>query len=126
MAGQIAADGGASNGSPATSPSPSPRGTIQTATDCFGGLDILVNNAGSRLHGPVPRRRSRRPPSHGGQFLRPGRDDRLALPLLAKGNRPIVVNVGSILGHRGVPYNGVHAASKFAVRGSASRSARNG
>ena len=42
---------------------------------------------------------------------------RLALPLLAKGNRPIVVNVSSILGHRGVPYNSAYAASKFAVRG---------
>ena len=28
---------------------------------------------------------------------------RLALPLLKQGNRPIVVNVSSVLGHRGVP-----------------------
>jgi short-subunit dehydrogenase len=31
--------------------------------------------------------------------------------------KPIVVNVSSILGHRGVPHNSEYAASKFAVHG---------
>ena len=42
---------------------------------------------------------------------------RLALPLLKQGVRPIVVNISSILGHRGVPYNSDYCASKFAVQG---------
>ena len=42
---------------------------------------------------------------------------RAAGPLLKQGNRPIVVNVSSIVGHRGVPHNSEYAASKFAVRG---------
>ena len=42
---------------------------------------------------------------------------RLALPLLKKGNKPIIVNISSILGHRGVPHNSEYAASKFAVAG---------
>ena len=42
---------------------------------------------------------------------------RLALPLLKQGRRPIIVNVSSILGRRGVPHNSEYAASKFAVQG---------
>ena len=42
---------------------------------------------------------------------------RLALPLLKKGVRPMVVNVSSILGHRAVPHSSEYSASKFAVQG---------
>jgi len=42
---------------------------------------------------------------------------RVALPALKEGNRPIVVNIGSVLGHRGVPYRSDYCASKFAVEG---------
>jgi short-subunit dehydrogenase len=40
-----------------------------------------------------------------------------ALPLLKQGRRPMIVNVGSILGHRGVPHSSEYSASKFAVHG---------
>jgi short-subunit dehydrogenase len=42
---------------------------------------------------------------------------RLALPHLNQGNRPIVVNVSSVLGHRGVPGCVEYCASKFALEG---------
>jgi len=42
---------------------------------------------------------------------------RAALPLLKRGRQPIVVNVGSILGHRAAPHNSEYSASKFAVHG---------
>ncbi len=42
---------------------------------------------------------------------------RLALPLLRQGVHPIVVNVSSIVGHRGVPNRSEYSASKFAVSG---------
>ena len=42
---------------------------------------------------------------------------RLGLPLLKRGNRPIIVNVSSILGHRGTPHSSEYCASKFAVQG---------
>jgi len=41
----------------------------------------------------------------------------VALPLLKQGVNPLVVNVSSILGHRGVPHSSEYSASKFAVRG---------
>ncbi len=37
--------------------------------------------------------------------------------MLRNGNRPVVVNIGSILGHRATPRNSEYCASKFAIRG---------
>ncbi len=76
---------------------------IASAIDTWGGLDALVNNAGIAAFGR----------------FREGHPDRLreimevnffavtemireSLPALESGNSPIVVNVGSILGHRGI------------------------
>jgi NAD(P)-dependent dehydrogenase (short-subunit alcohol dehydrogenase family) len=42
---------------------------------------------------------------------------RESLPILSRGNHPIVVNIGSILGHRATPRNSEYCASKFALRG---------
>jgi short-subunit dehydrogenase len=39
------------------------------------------------------------------------------LPLLKNGVNPMLVNVGSIVGRRGVPYRSEYSASKFAVQG---------
>jgi short-subunit dehydrogenase len=42
---------------------------------------------------------------------------REALPLLQQGRQPMVVNVGSVLGHRGLPFTSDYCASKFALHG---------
>ena len=82
------------------------------------GLDVLVNNAGVSAHGHFD--------VHDAAILRqvmevnfyaPTELTRLALPLLADGHDSLIVNVGSILGHRGMPYNSEYSASKFALRG---------
>ena len=92
--------------------------SIETAQASFGGLDILVNIAGvgaiGLFDGADPDRVRRLMEVN---FFALVEMTRLALPLLKKGNRPIVVNVSSIVGHRGVPYNSEYSASKFAVRG---------
>ncbi len=91
---------------------------IETAQASFGGLDILVNNAGvgamGLFDGADPQRVRRLMEVN---FFALVEMTRLALPLLKRGRRPIVVNVSSILGHRGVPHNSEYSASKFAVRG---------
>ncbi len=105
--------------SPATSPTrPSARRRSRPRRASFGGLDILVNNAGvgalGLFDGADPQRVRHVMEVN---FFALVEMTRLALPLLKQGNRPIVVNVSSILGHRGVPYNSEYAASKFAVCG---------
>lgn len=94
------------------------RALVQTATEHWQGLDILVNNAGVSAHGPFA--------SSDEATLRQVMElnffaaaelTRLALPLLKQGERPAIVNIGSIIGHRGLPLNSEYAASKFALRG---------
>jgi len=91
---------------------------IDCAKQCYGGLDILVNNAGLGgvgLFEHADCHRLRRIMEV--NFFAAVEMIRLALPLLKQGRNPIVVNVASILGHRGIPYCTEYCASKFALRG---------
>lgn len=92
--------------------------SLDTAQSAFGGLDILVNNAGVGAMGlfqdsdPDRVRRVMEV-----NFFALVELTRSALPILKQGTSPIIVNVSSILGHRGVPHSSEYAASKFAVQG---------
>jgi short-subunit dehydrogenase len=91
---------------------------IQAVQQRFGGLDILVNNAGVGALGlfeHADAERLRRVMEV--NFFSLVEMTRLALPLLRRGTNPMLVNISSIIGHRGVPYNSEYCASKFAVRG---------
>ena len=50
-------------------------------------------------------------------FFAPAEFIREALPMLRAGNRPLIVNIGSVLGHRAVPEKSEYCASKFALHG---------
>jgi short-subunit dehydrogenase len=94
------------------------RAALDRANQAFGGLDILVNNAGRGAMG----RFADASPERLRQifelnFFAAAELIREAVPLLQRGNRPIVVNIGSILGHRATPRNSEYCASKFALRG---------
>jgi short-subunit dehydrogenase len=94
------------------------RRAIELAATKFGGLDLLVNNAGVGAMGlfeDADPQRVRRIMEV--NFFALVEMTRLALPLLKAGRTPMIVNVGSILGHRGVPHNSEYSASKFAVHG---------
>ncbi|NQT41045.1 MAG: SDR family NAD(P)-dependent oxidoreductase [Planctomycetes bacterium] len=94
------------------------RAAIETARTKLGGLDILVNNAGvgamGRFKDADPDRVRRVMEVN---FFALVEMTRLALPLLGEGNDPVIVNVSSILGHRGIPQMSEYSASKFAVQG---------
>ncbi len=91
---------------------------IQQVESAFGGLDVLVNNAGvgaiGRFDQASPERLRQLMEVN---FFALVEMTRLALPLLKQGHRPMLVNIGSILGHRGIPLHAEYCASKFALRG---------
>lgn len=91
---------------------------LRLAQDRWGGLDVLVNNAGLGALGrfsesdPAILRRVFEV-----NFFAAVELTRAALPLLCVGKSPLIVNIGSILGHRATPQNSEYCASKFALRG---------
>jgi short-subunit dehydrogenase len=94
------------------------RGVLERATTLWGGIDVLINNAGVSAHGrfadsdEATLRRIMEV-----NFFAAVELTRQALPQLKRGQSPAIVNIGSILGHRGAPLNSEYAASKFALRG---------
>ena len=94
------------------------REAVRQAAAVFGGLDFLVNAAGissvARFAESSPERLRQMMEVN---FFAPAELIRTALATLRQGNRPLVVNVGSILGHRGIPWHADYCASKFALQG---------
>ncbi len=92
--------------------------TIAAAQQRWGGLDFVINNAGigalGRFMESSPERLRQIMELN---FFAAVELVRLAVPLLKQGHAPMVVNVGSILGHRGIPRSSEYCASKFALRG---------
>lgn len=88
------------------------------AVHTFGGLDILVNNAGVGACGTFTRT-SQEAIRHLFEvnLFAPAELTRLCLPVLHQGNQPLVVNVSSVYGRRGMPGWAYYSASKFAVQG---------
>ncbi len=84
----------------------------------FGGLDALVNNAGIGGLGRFDQADEvRLRQIFEVNLFAPAQFMREALRLLKAGNRPIVVNIGSVLGHRAMPGKSEYCASKFALHG---------
>ncbi len=90
----------------------------QLALQRWGALDLLINNAGVGAVGPF----AQADPERLRQimevnFFAPAELTRQAFFLLRQGNRPMLVNVGSVLGYCAVPSKSEYCASKFALHG---------
>jgi short-subunit dehydrogenase len=88
---------------------------LDRTREAFGGLDVLMNNAGVGLYAPLEA-------TDDAQLRRVFELNvfsvfaltREALPLL-EASRGTVLNVSSVVGHRGVPLVGGYSASKAAL-----------
>jgi short-subunit dehydrogenase len=120
---------------------------VRRTVELWNGLDVLINNAGTSAHGRFAQSdEATLRQVMELNFFAATELTRLALPLLAKAGAPgtaessmptpsnspanpqsairkpqfasaAIVNIGSVLGHRGVPFNSEYCASKFALRG---------
>jgi len=95
------------------------RAKLFSACDAnFGGLDILINNAGVGAMGRFDQADAERMRSvFEVNFFALAEMTRESLPMLKAGDDPLIVNISSVLGHRGEPLKGEYSASKFAVHG---------
>ncbi len=93
---------------------------IETAfaelAEVFGGLDLLVNNAGMGYRARIDELQDELLE----QLFRTNvfsilHTARLGLPLLRRGKDPVLVNVSSVVGRRGIPGQVAYSASKAAV-----------
>jgi len=90
---------------------------VRRAVVGLGGLDVVVAAAGS---GAIGGFREAQPETleriMAVDFFAPVELVRESLPALARGHDPAIVLVGSILGHRALPWHAEYCAAKAAVR----------
>jgi short-subunit dehydrogenase len=94
------------------------RRVLDAVVERFDGLDVLINNAGVGATGhfadcteAILRQVMEV------NFFAPAEMIRLAIPVLARGVQPAVVNLSSMCGRRGIPAWSEYSASKFALCG---------
>lgn len=91
---------------------------LDDAMSRWNGLDCLINNAGAGAIGRFDDASSDRLRKVMEiDFFAPVELTRICLPLLERGNRPAILNIGSVLSHRAVPNKSEYCAAKFAMRG---------
>jgi short-subunit dehydrogenase len=81
-------------------------------------LDGLINAAGVGYFGEFPESSANEiEATIDVDVIAPMELTRLCIPMLSRGVKPLIVNIGSVLGHVPAPRKAVYVASKFAIRG---------
>ena len=92
--------------------------TLAAIAEEHGSIDVLVNNAGYGLFGPVQTLAADELRAQfETNFFAAARLIQGVLPDMLRQGRGTIVNVSSVLGRIGTPFNGAYASSKFAVEG---------
>jgi short-subunit dehydrogenase len=83
-----------------------------------GKIDVLVNNAGNGVTGPayaMPAEYAKK--QFEVNFFGVVRVSSAVLPKMIEAKQGLVVNIGSLAGLFGLPYQGLYSASKYAIEG---------
>ena len=84
----------------------------------FGGVDALVNNAGFGVWGPVESlSMDELKMQFEANFFGAARMIQAVLPGMVSRRAGRIVNISSVLGRIGTPFNGAYVASKYALEG---------
>ncbi len=91
---------------------------IAEITAKWGSLDLLINNAGIAASGHFSTSNEKiLRDIFEINFFAPVELIRLAIPILSQGNDPVIVNISSMCGRKGIPAWPEYSASKFALCG---------
>lgn len=94
------------------------RRLLELCRDQLGGLDMVVNNAGIGAMGRFDEADEQRLRKiFEVNFFAVADMIRESLPLLKRGEDPLIVNMSSVLAHRAAPLKSEYCASKFALHG---------
>jgi len=91
---------------------------IDTIIKAEGKIDVLVNNAGNGITGPLyamPVEFAKK--QFEVNFFGVVRVSSAVLPGMIEKKQGLVINIGSLAGLFGLPYQGLYCASKFAIEG---------
>lgn len=92
------------------------RRALSQTQAAFGSLDLLVNNAGMGYRAQLEEiDAATLARVFQTNVLAPLLVSRAALPMLSRGREPVIVNVSSVVGRRGVPGQSAYSASKAAL-----------
>lgn len=91
---------------------------VENIIKAGGKIDVLINNAGNGITGPLyamPVEAAKR--QFDVNFFGVVRVSSAVLPGMIDKKQGLVINIGSLAGLFGLPYQGLYSASKFAIEG---------